>query len=192
MEECIERILISEEELQQKVRELGWRITQDYREKEIRVVGILRGAFIFMADLVRHIKVPLSVDFMSISSYGEESESNGIVRILKDLDKPITHKHVLIVEDIVDTGLTLKHLKEVLATREPASLKVCALLSKEERRLVKDLEIDYVGFHVPNQFVVGYGLDFAERYRNYPFIFVLKPEYYRESAFGREKEKKDR
>lgn len=192
MEDCIEKILISEEELQRKVQELGWKITQDYREKEIRVVGILRGAFIFMADLVRHIKVPLSVDFMSISSYGEESESNGIVRILKDLDKPITHKHVLIVEDIVDTGLTLKHLKEVLATREPASLKVCALLSKEERRIVKDLEIDYVGFHVPNQFVVGYGLDFAECYRNYPFIFVLKPEYYQESACAREKEKKDR
>jgi hypoxanthine phosphoribosyltransferase len=104
------------------------------------------------------------------------------VRILKDLDKPITHKHVLVVEDIVDTGLTLKHLKEVLATREPASLRICALLNKEERRIVKDLEVDYLGFNIPNQFVVGYGLDFAERYRNYPFIFVLKPEYYQSGA----------
>lgn len=188
MEDCIERILISQEELERKVKELGERITRDYWGKELRVVGILRGAFIFMADLVRNIRVPLSVDFMSISSYGEESESSGIVRILKDLDKPITHKHVLVVEDIVDTGLTLKHLKEVLATREPASLRVCALLNKEERRMVKDLEIDYLGFNIPNQFVVGYGLDFAERYRNYPFIFVLKPEYYRGEARGSEKE----
>ncbi len=182
MKDCIERILISEEELQQKVKELGEKITQDYQGKEIRVIGILRGAFIFMADLIRNIHVPLSVDFMSISSYGDEIESNGIVRILKDLDKPITRKHVLIVEDIVDTGLTLKHLREVLSTREPASVRICALLNKEERRVVKDLKIDYLGFNIPNYFVVGYGLDFAERYRNYPFIFVLKPEYYQGRA----------
>ncbi|MGC8777225.1 MAG: hypoxanthine phosphoribosyltransferase [Candidatus Caldatribacteriaceae bacterium] len=192
MEDFIERVLISEEELNRKVKELGEQITRDYQGKEIRVVGILRGAFIFMADLVRNIRVPLSVDFMSISSYGEESESSGIVRILKDLDKPITHKHVLVVEDIVDTGLTLRHLREVLATREPASLRVCALLNKEERRVVQDLKIDYLGFTIPNQFVVGYGLDFAERYRNYPFIFVLKPEYYRDGARVLEKEEKDR
>ncbi len=192
MEDFVERVLISEEELQRKVRELGEQITRDYRDKEIRVVGILRGAFIFMADLVRNIHVPLSVDFMSISSYGDEVESNGIVRILKDLDKPITRKHVLIVEDIVDTGLTLKHLREVLATREPASVRICALLNKEERRVVKDLQIDYLGFNIPNYFVVGYGLDFAERYRNYPFIFVLKPKYYKTRTGAGNKGEKDR
>ena len=132
-----------------------------------------------MADLVRNIKVPLSVDFMSISSYEDDCETTGVVRILKDLDKPITNRHVLIVEDIVDTGLTLKHLKEVLATRNPASLKVCALLNKRGKTGgKKDLVIDYCGFDIPDRFVVGYGLDFAERYRNYPFIFILKPEYY--------------
>ncbi|BER93025.1 hypoxanthine phosphoribosyltransferase [Atrimonas thermophila] len=174
----IEKVLIPHEEIQQKVRELGEQITRDYQGKDLRVVGILRGAFIFMADLIRNIKLPLSVDFMSISSYGGNVESSGVVRILKDLDKPITGVDVLIVEDIVDTGLTLKHLLEVLSTRNPASLRVCALLDKKERRLVPDLKIDYVGFEIPNLFVVGYGLDFAEKYRNYPFIFVLRPEYY--------------
>lgn len=184
MEPFIEQVLISEEEIQAKVKDLGGEISNDYLDRgEIRVVGILRGAFIFMADLVRNISVPLSVDFMSISSYENGCETSGVVRILKDLDKPITNRHVLIVEDIVDTGLTLKHLKEVLATRNPASLKVCALLNKKEKRVVKDLVVDYCGFDIPNRFVVGYGLDFAERYRNYPFIFVLKPEYYRN--FGR-------
>lgn len=181
MEECVEKILIGEEDIQKKVRELGEEISRDYEGRELRVVGVLRGAFIFMADLIRNIRVPLSVDFMSISSYGDECETSGIVRILKDLDKPITGRHVLIVEDIVDTGLTLRHLREVLLTREPASLRVCALLSKPERRIVRDLKIDYLGFEIPNCFVVGYGLDYAERYRNYPFIFVLKPEYYRDA-----------
>lgn len=181
VEEFIERILITEEDIQKRVRELGSAITRDYQDTELRVVGVLRGAFIFMADLVRNIRVPLSVDFMSISSYGDECETSGIVRILKDLDKPITGRHVLIVEDIVDTGLTLRHLKEVLSTRGPASLRICALLSKPERRVVRDLRIDYLGFEIPNCFVVGYGLDYAERYRNYPFIFVLKPEYYRDA-----------
>ncbi len=180
MEEFIEKVLITEEEIQKRVRELGMAISRDYEGTELRVVGVLRGAFIFMADLVRNIRVPLSVDFMSISSYGDECETSGIVRILKDLDKPITGRHVLIVEDIVDTGLTLRHLREVLLTRGPASLRICALLSKPERRIVQDLHIDYLGFEIPNCFVVGYGLDYAERYRNYPFIFVLKPEYYRD------------
>ncbi len=179
MESCIDEILITEEEIQNRVRSLADQINRDYQGKEIRVVGILRGAFIFMSDLVRNIQVPVSVDFMAISSYQEGMESCGIVRILKDLDKPITRQHVLVVEDIVDTGLTLQHLKEVLATRDPASLKVCSLLNKGERRQVMDLKVDYVGFEIPNRFVVGYGLDFAERYRNYPFLFVLKPEYYR-------------
>jgi len=179
VEPFIEQVLISEEIIQAKVKDLGKKISEDYLDKgEIRAIGILRGAFIFMADLVRNIKVPLSVDFMSISSYEDDCETTGVVRILKDLDKPITNRHVLIVEDIVDTGLTLKHLKEVLATRNPASLKVCALLNKKEKRVVKDLVIDYCGFDIPDRFVVGYGLDFAERYRNYPFIFILKPEYY--------------
>ncbi len=186
VEGCVEKILISEEEIQRRVQELGEKITKDYQGREIRVVGVLRGAFIFMADLVRNIHLPLSVDFMSISSYGDECETSGIVRILKDLDKPITGRHVLIVEDIVDTGLTLRHLREVLLTREPASLRICALLSKPERRIVKDLKIDYLGFEIPNFFVVGYGLDYAERYRNYPFIFVLRSEYY-ENTLGRER-----
>ncbi len=184
MESCIDEILITEEEIQNRVRCLADQINYDYQGKKIRVVGILRGAFIFMSDLIRNIQVPVSIDFMSISSYQEGMESCGVIRILKDLDKPITNQHVLIVEDIVDTGLTLKHLKEVLATRDPASLKVCALLNKGERRQVMNLKVDYIGFEIPNRFVVGYGLDFAERYRNYPFLFVLKPEYYRNGGYN--------
>jgi len=178
VEDCVDHILFSESCIQKRVHELGQQISADYAGKEIRAIGILRGAFIFMADLIRNITVPLSVDFMSISSYGDSSESGGVVRILKDLDKSITNKHVLIIEDIVDTGLTLHHLKEVLMTREPTSLKVCALLDKKERRMVSDLEVEYTGFVIPNAFVVGYGLDYAEYYRNYPFIFILKPDYY--------------
>ncbi|HSV30780.1 MAG TPA: hypoxanthine phosphoribosyltransferase [Atribacteraceae bacterium] len=182
MEPFIDEILITEEEIQNRVRNLGEQIDRDYAGQEIRVIGILRGAFIFMADLVRNIHAPLSVDFMAISSYQDGCDSGGVVRILKDLDKPITGQQVLIVEDIVDTGLTLQHLKEVLATRDPAAIKVCALLNKKERREVPDLVVDYTGFDIPNCFVVGYGLDFAEQYRNYPFIFVLKPEYYQTST----------
>jgi hypoxanthine phosphoribosyltransferase len=178
MNDFIDKILISQEEIQSRVKQLAQQISQDYVDKEIRAIGILRGAFIFMSDLIRNISVPLSVDFMSISSYGDDSESGGVIRILKDLDKPIHNKHVLIIEDIVDTGLTLQHLKDVLTIREPASLKVCALLDKQERRIVKNLEVEYTGFVIPDQFVVGYGLDFAEKYRNYPFIFVLKSKYY--------------
>lgn len=181
MGDFIEQILFSQEIIQQRVQELSRQISIDYARKEIRAVGILRGAFIFMADLIRNISVPVSVDFMSISSYGDSIESGGVVRILKDLDKSITKKHVLIVEDIVDTGLTLHHLKEVLMTREPASLKVCALLDKRERRVVMDLDVEYTGFVIPNQFVVGYGLDYAECYRNFPFIFILKPDYYQKT-----------
>lgn len=176
MESLIDEILITEEEIQNRVRNLGEEIDRDYAGQEIRVIGILRGAFIFMADLIRNIHVPVSVDFMAISSY-QGSESGGVVRILKDLDKPINGQQVLIVEDIVDTGLTLKHLKEVLAIRDPASMKVCALLNKKERRIVHDLTVDYTGFEIPDRFVVGYGLDYDERYRNYPFLFVLKSEY---------------
>ncbi|NLJ37405.1 MAG: hypoxanthine phosphoribosyltransferase [Candidatus Atribacteria bacterium] len=178
MDDFIDKILISQEEIEARVKELAQQISRDYAGKEIRAVGILRGAFIFMSDLIRNISVPLSVDFMSISSYGNNCESGGVIRILKDLDKPIHNKHVLIIEDIVDTGLTLQHLKEVLTIREPASLKVCALLDKQERRIIKNLEVEYTGFVIPDQFVVGYGLDYAEKYRNYPFIFVLKPKYY--------------
>ncbi|MCX6090539.1 MAG: hypoxanthine phosphoribosyltransferase [Candidatus Atribacteria bacterium] len=179
MDRCIiDEVLLPESIIQKRVKELGEQISRDYGGQEVRAVGILRGAFIFMSDLVRNISVPLSVDFMAISSYTEGRDSGGVVRILKDLDKPITNKHVLIVEDIVDTGLTLHHLKEVLMIREPASLKVCALLDKKERRLIHDLQVEYTGFEIPNRFVVGYGLDYAEKYRNYPFIFVLKPEFY--------------
>ncbi|MBP8933762.1 MAG: hypoxanthine phosphoribosyltransferase, partial [Candidatus Atribacteria bacterium] len=138
MDDFIDKILISREEIQSRVIELAKQISNDYTNKEIRAVGILRGAFIFMSDLIRNISVPVSVDFMSISSYGNGNESCGVIRILKDLDKPVYNKHVLIIEDIVDTGLTLQHLKEVLTIREPASLKVCTLLDKRERRIVKN------------------------------------------------------
>lgn len=171
------RVLLSEEQIQAKVRELGRRITSDYAGKEVVLVGILKGAVLFLADLARAIDLPLSLDFMSVSSYGHSTKSSGIVRIIKDLDESIEGKHVIIVEDIVDTGLTLNYLKETLAGRDPASLKICALLDKEARRKVA-VTVDYVGFAIPDEFVVGYGLDFAGKYRNCPEIFILKPEAY--------------
>ena len=169
----IEEILIPENQIQKKIEELGNQISRDYQDKELICIGVLRGAIIFLADLARCIKVPMLIDFMAISSYGASTESSGVVRILKDLDENIEKKNVLIVEDIVDTGLTLDYLIRMLKSRNPASLRVCTLLNKKERRQI-NVSIDYCGFDIPDKFVVGYGLDFNGLYRNIPYILVLK------------------
>ena len=174
----VEEILIPEEVLQDRIRELGRRISNEYNSKEPLLVGILTGAFVFLADLLRAISIPCRVDFMATASYGTGTESSGIVRILKDLDQSIEGQHVLVVDDIIDTGLTMDYLLETLKARYPASLRVCALLDKRPRRLRK-VTLDFSGFEIPDRFVIGYGLDFAGRYRNLPFIGVLKPELYR-------------
>ena len=171
----IERVLLSEEQLRQRVRELGEEISKEYAGKEILMIGVLRG--IVMADLARAITVPVMIDFMAVSSYGTSTSSSGIVRILKDLDEEVAGKHVLIVEDIIDSGLTLSYLVDNIKSRQPASVRICTLLNKPERRKV-DLEVNYNGFVVPDEFVVGYGLDYAEKYRNVPFIGILKPAIY--------------
>ena len=173
----IERVLLSEEQLRQRVRELGEEISKEYAGKEILMIGVLRGAVMFMADLARAITVPVMIDFMAVSSYGTSTSSSGIVRILKDLDEEVAGKHVLIVEDIIDSGLTLSYLVDNIKSRQPASVRICTLLNKPERRKV-DLEVNYNGFTVPDEFVVGYGLDYAEKYRNLPFIGILKPAIY--------------
>ncbi len=180
MHNDIEEVLIPEEALQARIAELARTISEDYAGKSLLLVGILKGAVMFMCDLARSLAVPLEIDFMAISSYGNSTESTGVVRILKDLDEPIEGKDVLIVEDIIDSGLTLQYLNESLRRRNPASLRVCALLDKDKSR-AKALEPHYVGFRIPDRFVVGYGLDYAQFYRNLPYIGVLKPEVYRES-----------
>ncbi|MHB8073038.1 hypoxanthine phosphoribosyltransferase [Desulfosporosinus fructosivorans] len=177
MEEYIDRVLISKEELGKRVVELGAEITRDYEGKKILVLGILKGAVPFMADLIREIKLPLAYDFMALSSYGVSTQSSGVVRILKDLERSVEDVHILIAEDIVDTGLTLKYLKENLRARNPLSVKVVTLLDKAARRKA-DVTPDYNGFSIPDEFVVGYGLDFNEEYRNLPYIGVLKQEAY--------------
>ena len=174
----VAEVLITEAEIQEKVREIGARITQDYRGEKLLLIGVLRGAVVVMGDLMRQIDLPCEIDFMDISSYGSGTTSSGVVRILKDLEEDITGRHVLIVEDIVDTGLTLSYLKRSLLARNPASLEICALVTKPARRRV-ELDIKYLGFEVPDEFVVGYGLDYAGAYRNLPDICVLKEE-----AFG--------
>lgn len=178
-------IILSEEAISGRVSELGAQITNDYRGRELLAVGILKGAVLFLADLVRAIDLPVKVDFMALSSYGASSESSGIVRILKDLDENVQGRHVLVVEDIVDTGLTLNYLIDNLRSRRPESLKVCTLLDKPERRQVA-IKPDYNGFTIPDRFVVGYGLDYAEKYRNLPYIAVLKPEVYSRRGDARE------
>jgi hypoxanthine phosphoribosyltransferase len=176
-EQDIEQILIPGEEVQAKIRELGDRITEDYRGRDLLLIGVLKGAFVLMADLSRHVRLPLQFDFMAVSSYGVATKTSGVVRIMKDLDRDIEGKDVLLVEDIVDSGLTLAYLLRNLRARKPASLEVCALLQKPEVQQVS-LDIKYKGFEIPPVFVVGYGLDFAERYRNLPYVATLKPEAY--------------
>jgi len=181
MHDDIEEILISEEVLRSKIAELGKQITKDYREKNLLLLGTLKGAVPFIGDLAREIDLPLEIDYMAISSYGNTTQSSGVVRILKDLEGPIDQKHVLIVEDIVDSGLTLHYLTDVLRQRHPLSLRICTLLDKERER-VKPVELDYIGFRIPNRFVVGYGLDYAQRYRNLRYIGILKPSVYLEET----------
>lgn len=176
----LSQTLLSEAKIGARVLELGRQLASDYAGKDPLLVGILSGSFPFIADLVRAMNLPLEVDFMAVSSYGDRTSSSGVVRILKDLNSSIAGRHVILVEDIVDTGLTLDYLYKNLQTRHPASLKVCSLLDKREARK-RDVEVAYVGFHCPNEFVVGYGLDYRGRYRNLPFIGVLKPEIYREA-----------
>jgi hypoxanthine phosphoribosyltransferase len=174
----IAKVLIAEEQIQGRVRELGAQIAADYREAEnLLLVGVLKGCAMFMMDLVRVIDIPLAFDFIAVASYGESTESSGVVRMLKDLDIDLAGRNVLIVEDIIDSGLTLAYLRGQLLRRSPASLRICTLLNKPERRTA-DVPVDYLGFDIPNEFVVGYGLDYAERYRNLPYIGVLKPAIY--------------
>ncbi len=177
MMDDVAEVLITSEQITEKVHEIGERITRDYAGERLLLVGVLRGAVVVMGDLMRCIDLPCEIDFMDISSYGSGTSSSGVVRILKDLEEDITGKHVLIVEDIIDTGLTLSYLKRSLLTRKPASLEICALLSKPTRRRV-ELDVKYLGFEVPDEFVVGYGLDYAGAYRNLPDICVLKKEVF--------------
>lgn len=176
-EEDIDRIVIGEQELQDKLRELGEQITEDYAGRELLLIGVLKGAFVLMADLSRHIRLPLEVDFMAVASYGAATKTSGVVRILKDLDHDLEGRDVLLIEDIIDSGLTINYLLKNLRGRRPASLEVCALLKKTGIQRVP-LDVKYVGFEIPPDFVVGYGLDFAERFRNLPYVGVLRPEAY--------------
>jgi hypoxanthine phosphoribosyltransferase len=180
-ESDIERVLITEEQIQEKIRDLGARITADYADRDLLLIGVLKGAFVLMADLSRHVRLPLEFDFMAVSSYGAATQTSGVVRILKDLDHEIAGRDVLLVEDIVDSGLTLNYLLKNLRTRKPATLEVCALLQKPEAQRVT-LDIRYRGFDIPAVFVVGYGLDYDERYRNLPFVGTLRPEVYSHAA----------
>jgi len=175
LEQAVSEILIDEDRLRARVAELGEEISTDYAGRELLLIGVLKGAVFFMADLMRHLTVACEVDFMAISSYGASTDSSGVVRILKDLDINIDGRDVLVVEDIIDSGLTLSYLIRNLEAREPASLEVCALLTKPARREI-DVPVRYVGFEIPNRFVIGYGLDFGERYRNLPYVGVLDPD----------------
>ena len=178
MYQDLDNILVSREEIARKVRELGQKITADYAGKEPVLICILKGASIFFADLIREIDLPVTTDFMAISSYGSATKTSGVVRVLKDLDKDILDKDVIIVEDIVDTGVTLNYLRKILLQRGAASLKIAALLDKTARRTVPDLKVDYVCFDIPDAFVVGYGLDYDQKYRNLPDIGTLSPRIY--------------
>ena len=173
----IQKILISEEQLAAKVAELGAAISRDYEGKKLMILGVLKGSVVFMADLLRHITIPVEMDFMAVSSYGAGVKTTGVVKILKDLDRLIEGYHVLVVEDILDSGMTLSYLTELLRDRGPASVRIATLLDKPERRK-GDIAPDYVGFTVPDEFVVGYGLDYAELYRNLPYVGILAPHVY--------------
>ncbi|NLY43778.1 MAG: hypoxanthine phosphoribosyltransferase [Clostridiaceae bacterium] len=173
----IAKVLITREQLQQKTKELGEIISRDYKDKNLMVICVLKGGVMFTSDLLREITIPVEVDFMAISSYGASTTTSGVVRILKDLETDIRGKDILIVEDIIDSGLTLKYLRELLISRGPNSVKICTILNKPARRKV-DVHVDYKGFDIPDEFVVGYGLDYAEKYRNLPFVGILKPDVY--------------
>ncbi|MFX0549656.1 hypoxanthine phosphoribosyltransferase [Hathewaya histolytica] len=177
MREDIKEVLYSEEELRRKTKELAERISEDYRGKELILIGILKGSVVFMSDLIKEVTIPCYMDFMAVSSYGKSTTTSGVVRILKDLDEEIEGKHVLVVEDIIDSGITLKYLIEYLKSRKPESVEIACLLNKYERRKV-EIDVKYLGFEVPDYFLVGYGLDYAEKYRNLPFIGILKEEVY--------------
>ena len=177
LEKDIQEILFTEEQLKNRVGEIARQIEADYAGKEVMFIGILRGSFVFMADLCRAVELPCTLDFMSVSSYGSGTTSSGQIQIIKDLSEDITGRHVIVVEDILDSGNTLSYLLNILEHRHPASVRLCALLDKPERR-VKPVELHYSGFSIPDAFVVGYGLDYAEKYRNLPYIGILKPEVY--------------
>jgi hypoxanthine phosphoribosyltransferase len=177
----IEQVLITEQQIQQKIAEVGEQITVDYAGRDLLLVGVLKGAFVFMADLSRNVGLPMEFDFMAVSSYGAATQTSGVVRIMKDLDHEILGRHVLLVEDIVDSGLTLSYLLKNLRTRKPATLEVCALMQKTGVQQVP-LDIKYKLFEIPSVFVVGYGLDYGERFRNLPFVGTLRPEVYRDAV----------
>jgi hypoxanthine phosphoribosyltransferase len=179
--EDIEQVLLTHEQIQQRVAELGAQITSDYAGSDLLLVGVLKGAFVFMADLSRHIHLPMEFDFMAVSSYGAATQTSGVVRILKDLDHEIQNRNVLIVEDIVDSGLTLSYLMKNLRTRKPATIEVCALMQKTDVQQVP-IDIKYRAFEIPPVFVVGYGLDYGERFRNLPYVGTLRPEVYRDAV----------
>ena len=168
-----EDILLSEQEVDRRIQEIGEQISKDYAGKEVHLVCVLKGGSFFMCELAKRITVPVTLDFMSVSSYGSSTKSSGVVKIVKDLDEPLKDKNVIVVEDIVDSGRTLSYLLEMLKDRHPASLSLCTLLDKPERRVV-DVNVDYTGFEIPDEFVVGYGLDYDQRYRNLPYIGIVK------------------
>ncbi len=177
MKDDVLEVLISKEQLDERCKQLGEQISKDYEGEELVLVGVLKGGFVFLADLMRYITIHTDMDLISVSSYGASTKSSGIVRIIKDIDIDVKGKHVLLVEDLIDTGLTLRHLKELFGTREPLSVKICTALDKPARRLV-DILVEYSGIEIPDMFVVGYGLDYAGKYRNLPEVCVLKPEIY--------------
>ena len=169
------RVLLTEEEVERRIQEIGAKISEDYADKEIHLICVLKGGSYFMCELSKRITVPVTLDFMSVSSYGSDTKSSGVVKIVKDLDDSIKDKNVLVVEDIVDSGRTLNYLLEMLRKREPASVKLCTLLDKPSRRVV-DVEVNYTGFEIPDEFVVGYGLDYDQKYRNLPYIGIVHPD----------------
>jgi hypoxanthine phosphoribosyltransferase len=181
LEQAVTEVLIERDVLQRRIQELGEEISADYTGRDLLLIGVLKGAVFFMADLMRNLTIPCEIDFMAISSYGDSTDSSGVVRILKDLDINIEGRDVLIVEDIIDSGLTLSYLLRNLEARGPASLEICSLLTKPERREA-DVPVRYIGFEIPNRFVIGYGLDFAERYRNLPYVGILDPALIPEGA----------
>ena len=175
MEKHHVNVLLSKEEVEKRIKEMGEQISKTYEGKELHLVCVLKGGAFFMCELAKHITVPCSLDFMSVSSYGSDTKSSGVVRIVKDLDEPINGKHVLVVEDIIDSGRSLSYLVDMLSDRGPASLKLCTLLDKPSRRVV-EVDVEYTGFEIPDEFVVGYGLDYDQKYRNLPYIGVVETE----------------